>query len=335
MKNKKRLFFTLVLIGMLVLLSNCGGGFIRVKMLEPAQIFLPNVKTIAISDFTSTLGYRYNEDPALAFSNTLTQVLINNGFYKVIERGQLNQIMAEQQLSISGLTQEGSQKIGKLLGVDAIITGVISDYTTHDTGDWINVKRWNSKEKKYYYIKMYKVIRKARVEVTFKIIDITTGQILVSKTYSREKVAKAQKTTRIAAVNMLPLPKGMLSALRKEITTNFVNQIAPHTVYRNERLIKGKDSRFKSAIKFAQGSLWDNAIPIFTDLTKSPNPKDLKAANYDLSVCYEALSDYDKALQYINVALQYGADSFMIRKKNELKILKEKKARLMEQLYNK
>ena len=182
---------------------------------------------------------------------------------------------------------------------------------------------------------MYKVLRKARVEVTFKIIDITTGQILVSKTYSQGKTAKAQKTTRIDAVNSLPLAKNLLSSLRNQITTNFVNQIAPHTVYRREKLISGKDPRFKSAIKFAKGSLWENAIPIFSDLTKSPNPKDLKAAYYDLSICYEAQSNYDTAMQYIDKALQYGADSFMIRKKNQLRILKNKKAKLMEQLYNK
>ncbi|MCD6578229.1 hypothetical protein J7L48_02000 [bacterium] len=339
MRNAKRIFMILGLLAVLGLLLNCGGGYIRVKMLEPAQIFLPNVKTIAISDFSATIMYnrykRYNENPALAFSNSLTQILINNAFYKVIERTQLNQIMAEQQLSISGLTQAGSQKIGKLLGVDAIISGVVSDYSTHDSGEWVNVKKYNSKEKKYYYVKMYKALRRARVEVTFKIIDITTGQILVSKSYSQEKTAKSQKTTRMASVNALPLAKTILSSLRNQIATNFVNQIAPHTIYKSERLISGKDARFKSGIKFAQGSLWDNAIPIFSDLTKSPNPKDLKAAYYDLSICYEAIGDYDKALRYIDSALQYGADSFMIRKKTELNVLKQKRAKLMEQLYNK
>jgi curli biogenesis system outer membrane secretion channel CsgG len=47
--------------------------------------------------------------------------------YDVIERSQLENVIGEQKLSLSGLLEDGSEmNIGQLLGVDAIISGTIS-----------------------------------------------------------------------------------------------------------------------------------------------------------------------------------------------------------------
>jgi curli biogenesis system outer membrane secretion channel CsgG len=277
----------------------------------------------------------FGSDPAGEFANSISQTLVTNGFYKVIERENLQTVISEHQLTISGLTQQdASQQIGQLLGADAIITGDISDYSFKGHGEWVKVKRYNSKEKKNYFEKQFKAFRKARIEVTIKIINVKTGQIAVSRTYSKESQKNVRKKTRTGAINALPSGKKMLSDLRNIIVRVFVNEIAPHTVYKQERLLTGKDPRMKDALKFALGGLWENAIPIWKEIGQTGVFKDKKACFYNLSVAYQALSDYNQALQFIEEALRYGSDSLLIKKKSELRILKEKREKVIEQIYN-
>jgi curli biogenesis system outer membrane secretion channel CsgG len=48
--------------------------------------------------------------------------------FKVIERQQLNKIIAEQKLSLTGVVDPASaQKLGRVLGVDSIVFGSVSD----------------------------------------------------------------------------------------------------------------------------------------------------------------------------------------------------------------
>lgn len=52
--------------------------------------------------------------------------------FKVIERQQLNKIISEQKLSLTGVVDPASaQKLGRVLGVDSIVFGSISDLVKH------------------------------------------------------------------------------------------------------------------------------------------------------------------------------------------------------------
>ncbi|MBI9066597.1 MAG: hypothetical protein JEZ09_04850 [Salinivirgaceae bacterium] len=58
----------------------------------------------------------------------LTTKLFKTGKFQVIERQLLNKVLQEQKLGTSGLLDASSAaQIGKLLGVDAIVTGTITD----------------------------------------------------------------------------------------------------------------------------------------------------------------------------------------------------------------
>lgn len=57
--------------------------------------------------------------------STLFDVLIKSGKYKLIERARIEQILNEQSLQLSGLTDSKRASVGKLLGVDKLISSSI------------------------------------------------------------------------------------------------------------------------------------------------------------------------------------------------------------------
>ena len=65
-----------------------------------------------------------NQDIGKGIADLLVDKLVNDGTYSVIERKMLDKIIAEQNMSNSDRFDSNSAaKIGKLLGVDAIIVG--------------------------------------------------------------------------------------------------------------------------------------------------------------------------------------------------------------------
>lgn len=74
-------------------------------------------------------GGNVNQEMGAAVSEVLRGVItaIDNKPYRIVERDQLNEVMKEQGLSLSGVVDEsGSQKIGRVLSADFMIIGSIT-----------------------------------------------------------------------------------------------------------------------------------------------------------------------------------------------------------------
>ena len=66
--------------------------------------------------------------------NLFAKYLIESGF-KVVERAQLEQVLQEHNISVSGyLSPETTRKIGEILGVDVLLIGEVTSYTPTRTG---------------------------------------------------------------------------------------------------------------------------------------------------------------------------------------------------------
>lgn len=69
------------------------------------------------------------DNPALIIQEKMTSALAGQGIFRVIERQQLEKVMAEQKLQMSGLIDNSSAvEIGKMLGADGIMVGSITEY---------------------------------------------------------------------------------------------------------------------------------------------------------------------------------------------------------------
>ena len=78
-----------------------------------------------------------NVDVGKGVTDLLVSYLVKDGSYSVIERKALDKILAEQNFSNSDRADaDSAAKIGKLLGVDAIIVGSITQFgnDTKNTG---------------------------------------------------------------------------------------------------------------------------------------------------------------------------------------------------------
>ena len=96
--------------------------FIPVLVLAESEDEKP---MIAVMDLE---GKNLSQDEADAVTDFLRTDLVNTGSFIVIERDRMKDILKEQELSISGVTEESDEaaKVGKLLNVKFIMVGTLS-----------------------------------------------------------------------------------------------------------------------------------------------------------------------------------------------------------------
>jgi curli biogenesis system outer membrane secretion channel CsgG len=120
-----------------------------------------------------------NQDVGKGISDLLVMKLVNDGKYTIIERSALDKVLAEQNFSNSDRADPASAaKIGKILGIDAMIIGSITQFGRDDKSTTVGgggyglgrfglggVKSSNSK---------------AVVAVTARVIDTSSAEILAA-----------------------------------------------------------------------------------------------------------------------------------------------------------
>jgi len=88
----------------------------------------PRVAVLAF-DNNSTLAI-FGDRLGLAAADELTTQLVQTGEFSVVERQQIDAVLSEQKLSMSGAVDAATAaKIGKLLGAQAVIVGSITQFS--------------------------------------------------------------------------------------------------------------------------------------------------------------------------------------------------------------
>ena len=141
---------------------------------------------IAVLDFdygtvqtASAAVFGTNVDVGKGIVDLLVTGLVKDGTYSVIERKALDKILAEQNFSNSDRADPTSAaKIGKLLGVDAIVEGSITEFgnETKKTNIGGGGGNWHG----FGVGGIGHSNSKANVAITARIINIDTGEILVA-----------------------------------------------------------------------------------------------------------------------------------------------------------
>lgn len=85
-------------------------------------------KTVAVTEFSELRGGIYVPSAqGRLLAERITTELVNTSTIDVVERAQLDKVLSELRLNLSGLVDEHSTtSAGKLLGVDAIVTGTLT-----------------------------------------------------------------------------------------------------------------------------------------------------------------------------------------------------------------
>jgi len=131
---------------------------------------------VAVMDFDyGTLhDYWWGEyDIGKGMADQVVDEILEDGSFRVVERKKLDTVLAEQDFAQSDRADPSAAKlakIGKVLGVRYIIAGSITKFSTESKGGGLRVKGIGLGGKK----------SKSEVALTARMIDATTGEILVS-----------------------------------------------------------------------------------------------------------------------------------------------------------
>ena len=143
-------------------------------------------KRVAIMNFdygtvqTGLAGiFGTNVDVGKGVADILVDRLVTDGIYSVIERKELDKLLAEQNFSNSNRADPSSAaRIGKLLGVDAIIIGSITEFGRDDKSTNISGGAIGGIAGRYGIGGVGKRESKAVVQLSARLINVETGEIL-------------------------------------------------------------------------------------------------------------------------------------------------------------
>lgn len=157
---------------------------------------------VAVVPFENTTRVRGIETKVQAF--VLTDLsAIRDPFLKIIERDNMDVILREQRLNLSGMVNEQTAaEVGNLLGAKAILTGTVLSYYSKpgkftareiDAYESYQVKRYNKAEDRNYYETKYKSVKyteyfntnEVSISFQYKAISLETGEVLFSKVVNK------------------------------------------------------------------------------------------------------------------------------------------------------
>jgi curli biogenesis system outer membrane secretion channel CsgG len=131
--------------------------------------------SVAVMDFEygSVDNWWGQYDIGKGMADQVVDALVNDGSFRVIERKKLDTVLAEQDFAHSNRADPSAAtlaKVGKVLGVKYIISGSITKFSTEQSSKGGTLKG------------IHLGVGKAKTEVnlTARMIDATTGEILVS-----------------------------------------------------------------------------------------------------------------------------------------------------------
>ncbi|MGA2075585.1 MAG: CsgG/HfaB family protein [Terriglobia bacterium] len=157
------------------------------------SMFLPsgwaqNKKRVAVIDFdyatvrsSVAAVFGTNTDVGKGIADLMVTRLVNDGVYSVIERKALDKIIAEQNFSNSDRANpDTAAKLGRILGVDAIIMGSITQFGRDDKSQGVNGGALGGLTGRFGVGNVGKKQAKAVVGISARMVNTDTGEILAA-----------------------------------------------------------------------------------------------------------------------------------------------------------
>ncbi|MEK7407317.1 MAG: CsgG/HfaB family protein [Acidobacteriota bacterium] len=143
-------------------------------------------KRVAVLDFEYATVHSYvaaifgtNVDVGRGIGDLLVEKLVQSGAYSVIERKALSKVLAEQNFSNTDRADANSAaKIGRILGVDVIIIGSITQFGRDDKATSVGGGAFGGVARRYGLGGVQKREAKAVVDVSARMVSVDTAEIL-------------------------------------------------------------------------------------------------------------------------------------------------------------
>ncbi len=286
---------------------------------RPAEVNLGGHKTIAIGDFVDQRGsrtlYSINIEEALNYR------LFQTGAFEIVERRNINKLLEEHNLSLSGLVDETSTlEIGKLLGSAVLIFGRISQ------NEYVEETSRSDEQEDFDGNKYHIYYRSGRYSlgVNIRLVDVNTGRILFTKTFEADRRARTSAKDEAAP----PIDRNKLFRdCVDDISLQFARMIAPYDERVRVAFERDRDlPELDIAIAQIRVGDWDDAINTLRSATLKTGIDDNTRAkalyNYGLIIMYdgqfdEAIDAFRRAMQLVPRNRRYQDAIIMARKEKE------------------
>jgi curli biogenesis system outer membrane secretion channel CsgG len=145
-----------------------------------------NKKRVAVMNFdygtvrtTVAQIFGGDQDVGRGLADLLVAKFVKDGTYAVLERRELSKVMAEQNLSNSDRADTAAAaKIGRILSVDAIIIGSITQFGRDDKTTTLGASGLSNVTNRFGIGGLQKRADRAVVGITARVVDASTGEIL-------------------------------------------------------------------------------------------------------------------------------------------------------------
>jgi len=130
---RKKQFVIVLVIAFILVASNVFADYIERECTLIAEKFdrvcrqsFPETQpAIAIIPFTSRMTDLQQRNVGFGVSELLTSSIVNKKTFTVLERSQIEKVLGEQKLSLTGLTADSTLKVGEMVGAKLIVTGTV------------------------------------------------------------------------------------------------------------------------------------------------------------------------------------------------------------------
>ena len=304
------------------ILCACGTVAVRVPVMKPAEINMAPYQSVAIGGMTG------NGDRVM--SDSLEEALVNTNRFTVVDRQHTDKVLRELQLSSTDLADpKAAAKLGKVVTAGALIFGDVQN-TYREVPDETRYKDDKGVVHTWYTLKGESYVR-----ATFKVVDVSTGKLIIAKTYEERR----DDTNRGLDKRPAPIDRNSLErSARAAVVDRFMKAIVPHQEYMYANFQKDSDiPQLEGGIGWAERGEWKKAQDAFnsaaTDAERNVKLKagQIAKAYWNLGLSYEYAGDYDRAEAMINKAYGMSNDKDMLNELDNIKRLQADAKKLAEQ----
>ena len=323
-----KLSHVLLTLSLTLLISGCAQK-VTVKALEPAEVSgAANAKNIAVTPFHSDY---VNLADKIEVSISKQRV-DGKPYFTVINRTDLNKIIAEQKIQNSGLMDESTAvEVGNLLGAKAIISGSVNAPTMSDARYYVTRKKCKGKgnEKVCWDVKVSCIKRTIGLSAQIRMVNVSTAGVIYADNVSRQNEWRRCADSSSSA---LPSKQAGAQYLANSIASNFAYKLTPH--YRNisVTLLEDPDMEYsdhqesllENALLYIEQGRYDKAEKLLRRLLESTASQSYVPL-YNIGVIYEARGNFAEAQQYYK-----AADDLTIEPVEEINVAVNRIQRLIE-----
>lgn len=287
-----------------VLISGCATTT-DIRALQPAEVSeAASLKTIGVATFEQKGRVGVSLDSKIEAELANYQLEEGENYYRVVDRANLEKIIKEQKLQLSGLVdRKQASKIGKLSGAQALVVGNVSSAAVEDRRyredrvKYVNCdKKGKNCTRREYTVSC--IARTATVGAQVKLTDIERGDFITANNYNQNKTWKSCEDSSAS----MPSSAQGLEILADEIASTFVYRLVPHyvtfkvTLYKKSELKLEKElaNKFESGVDFIKVGRMDRAEEILADLMDATQGKSY-AVIYNYAVIMESQGKYEDA----------------------------------------